>query len=440
MIKQLKSFDGNIIINSRVEKPGKYDDLFELTCNNQFIPRGAGLSYCLASAGENSVSIETTCFNRILHFDLIKGIIRVEPGLKIGHLLNTVLAKGWYLPVLPGYPGITVGGCIGFNVHGKSQYHDGLFSEYVQSIKLFHPNHGEAEYSRKQNPEIFYLTLGAFGLTGFVTEIELKLKPLKSSYILLKKIHVNSLNEAVDVMHEMGGQFDSIYSWNNLNYNRGKFGKGIVYAEKFLEKSIQPEIFSYKDNRLSPKSRDSFKICFFNSLTIDIECAIYYLKETITKNETILPVKKASFPIYGKEIYFKLFGKKGLREYQLIIPHENWMKFENDFFKLKKSRNVHFTLGSLKIFNGSGKLLNFQMDGICLAFDMVSTKDTEDFFSIVDDLVIKHNGIANISKDSRLKAVTVKNMYPEYSLFKDRITSYEGTKPQYSYLRQQLNI
>ena len=62
---------------------------------------------------------------------------------------------------------------------------------------------------------------------------------------------------------------------------------------------------------------------------------------------------KASFPIYGKEIYFFLFGQKGFREYQLILPYINWVKAIKAISELINKENIKVSLGSLKIFKGS---------------------------------------------------------------------------------------
>jgi len=437
MIKKTTSFDGTELINTTIERPGKYDSLFRLLTNGNFIPRGAGLSYCLASAGTDSISVDSSLFNRVLSFDKLNGLIRVEAGMSLGKLLSIVIPENYTFPVLPGYPRITIGGCIGFNVHGKSQFDIGLFGDYVKSIKLFHPAHGEIECNEKTNADILELTVGGFGLTGFITEVELKLVPLKSRFVQSSKVFVHNISEAVEVMTAKKHDYYSVYSWNNLNNKERNFGKGVVYLEKQVERSdIESKIKKY--NNLSSDNRGKFIMNFFNSLTVALECMAYYTMEVISKSESVQRIENVSFPINGKEIYFNLFGNKGLREYQMIIPTESFTGFEKELMPLIRKTGIGITLGSLKLFKGTPRLLSFCKSGVCLAVDVPAGNKSIRFFNLLDALVLKYNGIANISKDSRLSSEVVKQMYPDYSEFISRIIKYEGNKPLNSELRKRL--
>ncbi|MBN2350364.1 MAG: FAD-binding oxidoreductase [Bacteroidales bacterium] len=440
MLAQLKSFDGNENYLANIERPGKYSELFSLINSGKFIPRGAGLSYCLASAGSKVTSIHTVLFNRILDFNRIDGIITVESGLNLGDFLSFIIPEGWFFPVLPGYPKITIGGCIGFNVHGKSQYNIGLFGDYVKSLKLFHPAYGEIVCSEEENKEIFYLTIGGFGLTGLITEVELKLIPLHGRCIKQSKINVQNLSEAVDFMVKRHENYYSMYSWHNINLYGKNFGKGIIYAETFYECDPAKSAKKVKYNSITSDTRGKFKIGLFNNLTSGIESRVFLTKERLGNKSLIIPLEKASFPINGKEIYFKLFGRKGLMEYQMIIPFNNWPKFEKDFYTIIKASRLKFTLCSLKLFKGEHKYLNFTGSGICMAIDRIAGKKTELFYAQLDKLVVDNEGIANISKDGRLRSGQIKDMYPGYHDFKNKLVKFEGVNSLHSYLRERLEL
>jgi decaprenylphospho-beta-D-ribofuranose 2-oxidase len=440
MYTKLTSFDGTESYSCCIEKPAKYSELFNILKNSKFIPRGAGLSYCMASGGNNVTSIDTSFFNRIISFNKEIGTITVEPGINLGNLLEVITREGWFLPVLPGYPKITVGGCIAFNVHGKSQYRIGLFGDYVNKLKIFHPAYGEIVCSNNENSDIFELTKGGFGLTGLITEVELRLTPLKNKYVRLKKIFVSNLKEAIEFMAIHKDEYDNIYSWNNLNNKRRSFGSGVVYVEKFLDYNYTQPESNTRNGNMTWDNRASLRIGFYNKLTTVLECKMYHLKENLDKKELILPIEKASFPIKGKEIYFKLYGNKGLREYQMIIPKNKWVDFENQFYNLIQLNEMKFTLGSLKLFEGEPSLLNFQKSGVCLALDVPANNSSYEFFNKLDNLVIQNEGIANLSKDSRLEPTVLEKMYPGYNKFKDRLKFIEKNEPLNSALRSRLKL
>ena len=130
----ITSFDGTESVVARLARPERYRDLEALVARGPAIARGAGLSYCAASVGQSALGIDMTRFDRLLAFDELAGLVTVEAGLRVGALTEFLAGRGHFLPVLPGYPAITVGGCLAFDVHGKSQHHSGNFSESVASL------------------------------------------------------------------------------------------------------------------------------------------------------------------------------------------------------------------------------------------------------------------------------------------------------------------
>ena len=89
------------------------------------------------------VSVDARNFNRILEFDPTTGYVTVEAGITLGDLYRFTVLRDWILPVMPGSPSITVGGCIAPNIHGKNQFTDGNFRAVTDELRLFHPDHGE---------------------------------------------------------------------------------------------------------------------------------------------------------------------------------------------------------------------------------------------------------------------------------------------------------
>lgn len=115
------SFDGAVALSSLHQRPDRYRHLEADLGGGKRIARGAGLSYSAASFGEGVVVQEMSSFNRVLAFDRDQRTVRVEAGLTVGDLLVWAGRNGLSFPVLPGYPLITVGGCIAADVHGRTR-------------------------------------------------------------------------------------------------------------------------------------------------------------------------------------------------------------------------------------------------------------------------------------------------------------------------------
>ncbi len=184
------SFDGAVRASTIVYKPDRYSFWDGIETG---ISRGAGLSYTAASFSKAGASVDHTSFNRILDWDSETGIVEVETGITLGELYRFALARGFFLPVQPGHPKITIGGCIGADAHGKNQFRDGTFISIVESLRLFHPAHGILELSRSSDPQLFALTCGGYGLTGNVLTTRFRLSPIRSNSVQLQITPVENI-------------------------------------------------------------------------------------------------------------------------------------------------------------------------------------------------------------------------------------------------------
>ncbi|MDO8619160.1 MAG: FAD-binding oxidoreductase [Candidatus Daviesbacteria bacterium] len=435
LTNKLMSFDETEISYCNSEKPDKYSELFKLR-KGPIIAKGAGLSYSNAAAINNGVCIDMRNFNRLLSFDEENKFITVESGVCIGDLNNFLVGKGWLLPVLPGYPMITVGGCIAFNVHGKSQYKFGNFLDWVEELNLYHPSIGEIKCSRLENEALFNLTIGGMGFTGIILSAKLKLKKIQGNRLKLQTVKVENITDAVNIMRQYAEQFDYIYSWNNFNCTGKSFGKGIVYLEKIEEGFEVVKQTKVYRNRLYTKKWPGL----LNNFIINWMCRTYYFLERLKSPQRSLNLIDDAFPIYGKEIYYHLYGKRGFREYQILFPLRTWQNAANQIQKLIAQTKIGIGLGSLKIFKGGKHHISFAGEGICFTMDVVNNKKGLIFFQGLDKITKMNQGIIYLAKDSRASSDFVQSIFPEYKEFKNRILKFDPEKIFTSELRSRLKI
>jgi decaprenylphospho-beta-D-ribofuranose 2-oxidase len=436
---ELVSFDGTEVCRGALVAPDRYRDLRTLLAGpGPLAIRGAGLSYCQASAGRGVVTISTRSFNRFLAFDPQRLRVTVEPGVTVGALVRFAVARGAWFPVLPGHPAITVGGCAGFNVHGKSQHDVGLFSDHVVSLTLLHPAHGELACGPTANAGILELTLGGMGLTGYVANLTLQLVPLPGRSIQRVAHPVGSLTEAAQLMRSLAvrpGMRGTLYSWNDLSATGSRFGRGLVYAESF-EHGAYSQRTSY--NPLAPGYRRGPQLAGVHAVTRLVNAA--YVARERRRSRQLHPVEDAAFPINGKEAYYRLFGRRGLREYQVIVPADAWPEAARDVERLVGAAGVPVALGSLKLFRGDPKLLWFRGDGVCLAIDVAAGDRARWLFDQLDRMAIDHGAVVNVAKDSRLDAKTVQALYPGYAEFRRRLIDHDPERRFDSMLRRRIGV
>ena len=176
---RLVSFDGGVSTRVAVQRPDRYRHLEAAWGDGRpRIARGGGYSYAAASFDADSVTSDMRRFDRILAFDSASRRVKVEAGLTLGRLLAFTTGRGLWITQIPGYPDITVGGAIAANVQGKGAFRAGTFRHAVVDVTLFHSDRGWTTLSRNENPSVFELTLGGFGLTGTIVSATLQLEPL----------------------------------------------------------------------------------------------------------------------------------------------------------------------------------------------------------------------------------------------------------------------
>ena len=73
-------------------------------------------------------------------FDKEKGIITVSSNYKISEILDLINKKGWTLSSIPGNSQVTIGGCVGNDVHGKDSFRYGNFESSVIELEIILSN------------------------------------------------------------------------------------------------------------------------------------------------------------------------------------------------------------------------------------------------------------------------------------------------------------
>jgi len=434
--KICRSFDKSYSADIFIKKPDKYREIENNSLSNEnLITMGSGYSYAAASFKKNSLSLCFEKFNRIIGFDKIDKTITVEAGIKICDFLNFTLQQNLWIPQVPGYPFITIGGAVASNVHGKSCGFHGSIRNLIKKITLFHRNHGWLKLSEDENNEIFDLTVGGFGLTGTIIDVTFNLIDFKGFNFETSIEETTSSMDTIKKIKNNTNTENFVYSWNRADNKN--FGKGFIFQNR-----INSEIKNIKFEKIKfERPKKLTLINLWNNYTINIFNNIFFnYHKFIKKNNYSDTFKNVIFPFVGKEKYFDMFGKKGFIETQILVKNSKIEEFLEEFESLFNIHKPSITLYSIKNISGQQKYLRFEDNRICLTFDFINNKKNIEFINLLDSLCIKYKGLPSIIKDSRLSASTIDLCYEFANNFKNDLKKFDAKRVYKSELSERLNI
>lgn len=399
------SLDGTTAISCRFAEPDRYRALFDSEVHEPIIARGAGLSYVAASMGERTSSISMRHFNRLLDFNTETGAITAEAGATLATVLRFLLPRGLILPVMPGHPALTIGGCIAANAHGKNPARDGTFRDHVAWLELWHPRLGLRRFAAG-TPE-FEATCGGFGLTGIIVAACLLPRRIEGRKARLTVTPVADFNEAHAILRERAESADLVYSWHN--WSNPPAARGYV---------VETTVLPGNDEKLLAGTKPLVPgrgFPLMNRATIPFFNALYGFKAR-RQHDRIVPLTDTLFPIANMGFYFRLFGN-GLLEHQVLVPHERWPRYWQSLANLLHQHHVRPVVSSLKLFSGACRGIDFTGDGVSLTINVVNEPRSHALFAQIDRLDCDNGALANAMKDSRLGAEMFRRQAAGYDRF-----------------------
>ncbi|MEO5374275.1 MAG: FAD-binding oxidoreductase [Alphaproteobacteria bacterium] len=442
MKRPVTSLDRHVTLDVELGTPDRYREVLALAPAGPMIARGAGLSYVAASFGEGAVSVGMTRFDRVLALDEGARRAEVEAGISLGRLQEVLAPRGLQVAVQPGYPDITVGGCIAGNVHGKNHYREGVFAGVVESLRLFHPVHGLITASANENAEVFELTIGGLGLTGLILAATLRLIPLPGTVVEVEHIPVASPQEACAHIGRLREECDMLYAWLDFSRRGARMGRGYVVAGRWIDES-RIDVSGAVTARARPRALDPSAARLRPNVfgvAMGAINEVYYRIGTRRPLRRRTPMLDVLYPAVGKEFYFDFFGRRGFIEHQSLIPETMIGTHLEAFRALFLRHGQPVALATLKAGRGAARLLHYDGCGYSFTIDVAPTREGVALLADLDQATIRHGGRTSIMKDSRLPVDVVRAEYPEYDVFRDRLRAYDPRRLFRSAVSQRLEL
>jgi decaprenylphospho-beta-D-ribofuranose 2-oxidase len=372
------------------------------------LARGQGRSYGDAALNGHGSLILTERLNRFLKWSPTDGTLCVEAGATIGDVLRFSVARGFFLPVVPGTQFVSIGGAIAADIHGKNHHVHGSFCQHVQSMTLILADGRRLEVSKQKDPELFWASAGAMGLTGLIECATIQLMPVQSAAIRVRCKSTVNLESTVTAL--LDESRDEIYkvAWIDALTQGSEFGRGNVlwgsHASGEEASRVERPAAAWKIPFVPPFSP-------LNPMTIAAFNELRYRTTQWKQEESIQHYEPFFFPLDGAGGWNKLYGPKGFLQYQVTLP----LQLEPVAYLLKLlQRNGHPPfLVVLKDFGqGHDAPLSFPHKAFTLALDLPCRPGLFELLDEIDLWVTKLGGRVYLAKDARLAPELLPTMYP----------------------------
>lgn len=384
------------------------------------IARGQGRSYSDAALNENGRVVLTERLNRFRSFDITHGILKAEAGLTLYDLLRTILPRGWFLPVTPGTGFVSLGGAFAADVHGKNHHHDGAFSQHVTDIELCLPDGEHVTCSPSQQADLFWASAGGMGLTGFIGEVGIQLRPVPSAYIKAQHHCASDLEHLFTLLSDTVYDAPYTVAWIDCLSQGARLGRGILMGGRHAELDELPtKLARYPYRCISTQCLGvpfDFPTWVMNPYTVSLFNHLYYRLEGRKQIPFIVHCQPFFYPLDNVLSWNRLYGRRGFLQYQCVLPEPGAYDGIRELLeRLTATRQASF-LAVLKRMGPEGQgHLSFPMAGYTLALDITFKGDK--LFSLLDtldEIVIQRGGRVYLAKDARLKPDMFRAMYPRY--------------------------
>ena len=379
--------------------------------DKKILPIGSGLSWFDTIFNSENIILNLEKIKKKFIFNENIGELTISSQFKIKEIINQLNKFGWSLYSIPGGGEVSIGGCIGNDVHGKDSFKYGNFSQSIIELEIILPNKKIVKCSKEKNSEIFKSVCGGLGLLGVITEVKIKLKPIAKFYSSIT-VPCNNHKELIKNLYKDIDSFDYINGWVDIFAKNNKIGRSIIFKSKKIEnKNLKSDNIN-TSKLFNIIQKIFFGFCVKNNLTKYINFFIFFLFKFKRNNTN--SYKDISFPLssYGVDIK-EIIDPFSFFEVQIIIKRK---KLPNDLKNFilfcQKLKLSGFVIG-IKMHKKNNNYLSFSDDGVSININQIFNSKK----NYLHDYVIKKNHKIYICKDILFNKNKIKLNYPQFKKF-----------------------
>ncbi|MGN6391303.1 MAG: FAD-binding oxidoreductase [Gemmatimonadales bacterium] len=368
-----------------------------------------GRSYGDSCLNDGGVLLDVTGLDRLIAFDPDTGVVRCEAGVTLAQILDLVVPRGWFLPVVPGTRWVSVGGAIANDIHGKNHHRAGTFGAHVRRLELLRST-GERITCTPADP-IFQATVGGLGLTGVILWAEVALKQVPGTGITMERIRFPSLDGFLELATQ-DADYEYTVAWVDCLARGRRLGRGI-----YLRGDHAP-LDGPSASPLAPpriRVRADAPRGLVNAATMSLFNEAYYRAGLRARRRATVPYPPFFFPLDVVGDWSRLYGPNGFVQYQCVVPDTPGGEAIRTLFDRIARSGEAASLAVLKRFGAarSPGWLSFPRPGLTLAVDFpFRGPSTLRLLDELDAIVAAAGGAVYPAKDARMSPASFRAFFP----------------------------
>lgn len=157
---------------------------------------------------QGALHVDTTALTKVLSSDAARGLLHIEAGADWPAIIaatHAMIADGrmWGIrQKQTGVDAVTLGGSISANAHGRGLLMQPMGDD-IEDLTLVDARSEVLRCSRAQNPELFSLVIGGYGLFGVIYSATLRLTPRQR---VKRLVDIIDLDDAMNAVYRRAGE------------------------------------------------------------------------------------------------------------------------------------------------------------------------------------------------------------------------------------------
>lgn len=386
--------------------------------SDRIVARGLGRSYGDAAQVGGGLTLDMTNLDRIVAFDESTGVVDVEAGVSLDHLIRTLTPRGWFVPVTPGTRYVTVAGAIASDVHGKNHHAVGSFGQHILDLTLVTADGSLRTVSPESDSDVFWATVGGMGLTGVILGARVQLRAVETAKILATTQRAGDLDELMADMSSIDADVPYSVAWVDTTARGKRFGRGLISHGDHAKRDeipvgADPFALGLPETVEVPVDLPAITL---NRLTVSAFNELWFRKAPKSATPQLTSLADFFHPLDMVSKWNRIYGRPGFVQYQFVVPDSGADLIGKSIRAITATGGASF-LTVLKRFGpGNEAPMSFPIEGWTLALDIPARIDgLERVLDKLDEKVAEAGGRVYLSKDARLRPELLATMYPRLS-------------------------